>query len=108
MYISNMAIRSMPFGREWTSSAKNLENQLRARGIVLQDKLFYEYKMPGGDSQSDFMNKLIMEGFFNDFYSRHLGNILKDKNLNLADKINIFRYVRKIGRSKNKIGTVGK
>ena len=101
MYITTMAVQSLPFGREWGSSAKKLEDELKKRGIVLQDKLFYEYKMPGGLGQSDFMSKLIMDEFCNDFYSHHFGKVLLDKKLSFADKMKIFKYVQNM-RSKTK------
>ena len=45
MYIISKAIQSMPFGREWDSSAKKLEDELEKRGIKLSQKLYYKYKM---------------------------------------------------------------
>jgi len=93
MYIANMALGYLPFGRKWDSSAKKLEQGLLLRGIKLPQKLYYEYKLPGNITPSDFMNKLIIESFVNDFYSWFAGKILKDKNLTMKDKANIFKYV---------------
>ena len=93
MYISNMAIQSMPFGRKWGSSAKNLEDELKKRGIKIPYKLYYEYKMPGGVKPSDFMDKLIKEYLSAYFYSYFAGKILKDKKLTISDKAKIFKYV---------------
>lgn len=94
MYVSAMAISKMPFGREWDSSAKKLQEELRARGIKLPKKLFYEYKMPQNKSQKDFMDKIIIEYFCADFFkSGYAGEVLKDKKLTLSDKAKIFKYV---------------
>ena len=101
MYISNMAIRNMPFGRVWDSSAKNLEDELKKRGIKLQQKLYYEYKMPGQLKQNEFMDNLIMDYFVAYFHSWFAKDILKDKNLKILEKAKIFTYVWKT-RSKYK------
>jgi len=93
MYVANLAMLSMPFGREWNSSAKNLQDELQKRGIILPQKLYYEYKLPDGLGQVEFMNKLTMESFAHNFYSRFAGPILKDKDLSLAEKTKIFKYV---------------
>ena len=95
MYISAIAIGKMPFGRKWDSSAKNLEDVLRLRGIKLPQKLYYEYKMPKGNTQSSFMDKIIMEYFCTYFFKPggYAGEILKDKKLSLSEKAKIFQYV---------------
>ena len=95
MYISSMAINNMPFGREWDSSAKNLEDELLMRGIKLPQKLYYEYKMPGQVKQNEFMDNLIMEYFVAYFYSWFAKDVLKDKNLKMSEKAKIFTYVWK-------------
>ena len=94
MYIAKIAVGHLPFGGSvWNSSAKKLENILKERGIKLSQKLYYEYNLPDNLKPSEFMNKLIMEGFINDFYSGFAGKILKDKNLTMFDKAKIFKYV---------------
>ena len=94
MYIASVAVRHMPFGGDkWDSSAKNLEEELHKRGIDLH--LFYEYKVPGGGTQSNFMDKFVMERFIANFFKTggHAGEILKDKKLTMLDKAKIFKYV---------------
>ncbi len=95
MYISAIAMGKMPFGREWNSSAKELEDELRSRGIKLQKKLYYEYNMPKGITQSDFMDKIVMEYFCTYFLkpNGYAGEILKDKKLSLSEKAKIFKHV---------------
>jgi len=96
MYIGSVAVRHMPFGGDkWDSSAKKLQEELQMRGIKLPQKLFYEYKMPGGGTQGSFMNKFIMERFIANFFRTggHAGEILKDKKLTMRDKAKIFKYV---------------
>ena len=93
MHIAKMAVSALPFGLVWDSSAKNLENDLLVRGIKLPYKLFYEYKMPGGKTQSEFQNVLIMTEFFTNFYSNYAAKLLVDKNLSMSDKAKIFKYV---------------
>ena len=97
MYISTKAISRMPFGREWNSSSKNLEDELKKRGIKLSQNLYYKYKMPAGDTQADFMNKIIMEYFCTYFFKPYgyASEILKDKNLTMSAKAEIFKYVWK-------------
>ena len=97
MHIISMAISRMPFGREWDSSAKNLEDELKKRGIKLPQKLFYKYKMPVGNSQAGFMDKIIMEYFCTYFLKSYgyAGEVLKDKKLTMSDKAKIFKYVWK-------------
>jgi hypothetical protein len=92
LYIGKMAIWELPFGNsEWDSSAKKLEDALREHGIGM--KLYYEYKMPGGLSQSDFMNRLCLLEFFIKFYPRYAIKVLSDKKLTKTDKAKIFQYV---------------
>ena len=92
LYIAKMAVWELPYGdSEWNSSAKNLEDALRARGINF--KLYYQYKMPGGVSQSDFLIRLCMLEFFIKFYSKYAIKVLNDKNLTASDKTKIFQYV---------------
>lgn len=94
MHIANMAIGGLPFGGfAEHSGAKILEDTLKKRGVVLSRKLHYEYKLPGGMNRSDFMHKLVMENFVNNFYSQYAGKILSDKNLTIKDKANVFKYV---------------
>lgn len=101
MYISNLAIQNMPFGRVWDSSAKNLEDELKKRGIKLPRKLYYEYKMPGQLNPNEFMDNLIMDYFVSYFHSWFAKYVLKDKNLKISEKAKIFTYVWK-NRSKYK------
>ena len=92
-----MALSTLPFGNSvWDSSAQDLENILQNRGIKLSQKLYREYNLPHGDKPSDFMNRLAMEHFVNDFYSQFFGKILKDKNLTMSDKTKIFKHVWKL------------
>ena len=93
LYIANMAIVYTPFGLVWNSSAKKLEDDLLARGVNFPQKLYYEYKMPDGLSQKDFMDKLVMAEFFDKFYSRYAPKILVDRKLSMSDKAKIFGYV---------------
>jgi len=92
-YIKKMTLYYTPFGDRWYSSAKNLESELRARGIVLQQKLYYEYKLPNGDKPNEFMKKLIIESFLNDFYLFYARRVLKDKSLGFFGKLKVFMYV---------------
>jgi hypothetical protein len=104
MYISKMAIESMPFGREWNSSAKDLEKELQKRKIKIPYQLYYEYKLPNGYKPDDFMQHLIKEYFVNNFYSYFAGKILKDKELKISDKAKIFKYIwNSRGKYKNLI-----
>lgn len=94
MYIANMAIGGLPFGGFTEhSGAKILEDTLKKRGVILSQKLHYEYKLPDGMNRSDFMHKLVMENFVNNFYSQYAGKILTDKNLTIKDKADVFKYV---------------
>ena len=87
-----MAVWELPYGdSKWNSSAKDLEYALRVRGINL--KLYYEYKMPGGVSQSDFLIRLCMLRFFTKFYPKYAIKVLGDKNITKSDKAKIFQYV---------------
>ncbi len=93
LYIAKMAMYELPYGYEWNSSAKNLEDALLARGIVLPQKLYYKYKLPGGLSQPEFMNQLCLLQFFTKFYPKYAIKVLADKNLTASDKAKIFKYV---------------
>ena len=95
MYIINMAINNMPFGKTWDSSAKNLEEDLQKRGIKLPYKFYYEYKMPGEKKNGEFMDNLIMDYFVSYFHDWFAKDVLKDKNLTFSDKAKIFTYVWK-------------
>ena len=57
----------------WNSSAQKLEKALINHGIVLPQKLYYEYKFPGGLSNRDFHDQDILTGFCN-IYRRYLDN----------------------------------
>jgi hypothetical protein len=57
---------SYAYGREWDSSAKDLEQQLNKIGIN-NIKLFHKYKMPDNVTQADYMKKIALYGFFADF-----------------------------------------
>jgi len=103
-YMRDMAINNMPFGREWYSSAKNLEDALRARGIKLPQKLYYEYKMPGELQPGEFMDNLIMDYFVSYFHNWFAKDVLKDKNLTVVQKAKIFTYVWKTrGKYKDRL-----
>jgi hypothetical protein len=91
MYIAAMAISRMPFGREWDSSAKKLQEDLQKRGIKLP--LFYEYKMPFGNNQIGFMDKMIIDYFCSHFFQDYATQVLKDKKLKIGEKAKIFKYV---------------
>ena len=93
LYIAQMAVHELPFGGMWDSSAKKLEKELLARGVRLPYKLYYEYKMPGGVSQSEFMNQLCLLEFFTKFYPKYAVKVLADKKLTASDKAKIFKYV---------------
>ena len=101
MYIISKAIQSMPFGREWDSSAKKLEDELEKRGIKLSQKLYYKYKMPGELKPEEFMDSLIIDYFIAYFHSWFAKDVLKDKQLKMSEKAKIFTYVWK-NRSKYK------
>ncbi len=87
------AINWTPFGLVWDSSAKKLEDALLARGIKLPKKLYYEYRLPDGIKPSVFMNKLVMQYFVTNFFSRFAGSVLVDTKLSMSDKAKIFKYV---------------
>ena len=93
MYMVSKAVNWMPFGPVWDSSAKKLEDALRARGIKLPKKLYYEYRLPGGMKPSALMNKLVMQYFVTNFFSSFAGRVLADKKLSMSDKAKIFKYV---------------
>ena len=102
MYIAKMAIAYLPYGSGWDSSAKKLQNDLRARGIDI--KLYHEYKLPDVIKPADFMNNLIIEYFVNHFYSDFVLKILKDKKLTVSDRAKIFKYVwARRGETKRKM-----
>ena len=90
LYIAKMGMLETSYG-VFESSAKSLEDALRARGINL--KLYHQYKMPGGMSQNDFVIRLCTLEFFIKFYPKYAIKVLADKNLTASDKAKIFKYV---------------
>ena len=57
----------------WFSSAQRLENALKNHGIVLPQKLYYEYKFPGGLKNFEFHEQNItLTGFYNIYRSYFL------------------------------------
>lgn len=104
LYIMEMAYNSLPFGGDvWDSSAQNLENDLRACGIDIDKKLFYEYKLPGGMSHQEFQDHVAMSTFCNNFYGEFMSKVLHDKTLSMSEKMQITAWVWKMRREK-KVG----
>lgn len=102
-YIWNMAYNEMPYGkRVWNSSAKNLSDELRMRGINLDKKIFYKYKLPENMSNQEFMDVVTISYFVRDFYSRHMLHVLRDASLTLQEKMDVLRYVKKKRQCVNK------
>lgn len=68
----------------WDSSAQKLENALKKRGIILPQKLYYEYKFPGGLKNFEFDEKDTLTRFYN-IYRSYFINIasgsIKQKSL---------------------------
>ncbi len=99
-YIMDMAIKYLPFGgRKWDSSAQNLENILKYKGI--NKKLFYTYKLPYDMSPQDFQDKITMEYFCGQFYTCFASKVFHDKSLNISEKLQLARYVWEMRRNKN-------
>ena len=101
MYVATLALRHLPFGATWTSSAKNLSDDLARRAIVLHEKLYYEYKLPYGLKQSEFMQKYAIEFFCNNFFGQFSGHVIRDKKLTVRDKIDVIKYVLAMRRKKS-------
>lgn len=103
-YIMKKAYNSLPFGGSvWDSSAKNLENDLKMRGIDIKKKLFYEYKLPAGMSHQEFQDHVAISKFCNEFYSEFMPKVFGDKNLTMLEKMQIVGWVWKMRREK-KVG----
>ena len=102
-YLLKQAATVSPFGGvKWNSSAKNLDNELRRRGIDFDKKLFWEYKLPNAMSAQEFMDVLLLEFYFVKWFSNM--KIMRDKNLTIKQKIQIFAYrvsMKKRGIYKN-------
>lgn len=102
-YLLKQAATVSPFGGvKWNSSAKNLDNELRRRGIDFDKKLFWEYKLPNAMSAQEFMDVLLLEFYFVKWFSNM--KIMRDKNLTVKQKIKIFAYkvsMKKRGIYKN-------
>lgn len=96
----DMASRYLPFGgRKWDSSAQDLENILKSKGI--NKKLFYKYKMPDDMSPQEFQDKITMECFVKNFYSYFASRILRDKNITVSEKLQLTRYVLEMRHKKD-------
>lgn len=102
-YLLKQAATVSPFGGvKWNSSAKNLDDTLRRRGIDFDKKLFWEYKLPNAMSAQEFMDVLLLEFYFVKWFSNM--KIMQDKNLTVKQKIKIFAYkvlMKKRGIYKN-------
>ena len=68
----------------WDSSAQKLEKALIDHGIVFPQKLYYEYKFPGGLSNHDFHDQEMLTGFCN-IYRRYLTRSDEHKQQSLKD-----------------------
>lgn len=49
----------------WDSSAQKLEQALKDHGIILPQKLYYEYKFPGGLKNFEFEEQNVLTSFCN-------------------------------------------
>ena len=96
--IATLALNySYAYGEEWESSSKIMQDELTARGIT-DIKVFYEYKMPGGISQTAYMVKLAYYLLFVDFdlYNSHkdfitdFQNAIKDD----ATRLQVIDYIK--------------
>jgi hypothetical protein len=65
LLINNYLRNSIKDFGDWSSSAKELEEDLRHQGINLPDKLYHEYKFPNGMTNVEFYNLTvpIMAGY---------------------------------------------
>ncbi len=92
--------KSYAYGTEWYSSAKNLDDELKARGIT-DVKMYYEYKMPGGLAPADYMKKLALYTFYTDFdwlfpyYKEEFENYIPDEN----DRLQVINEIK--GKTKS-------
>ncbi len=101
-YIMDLAYKSLPFGGPvWDSSAQNLSEDLRNKGIKFNKKLFWNYKLPQGMKPQQFQDKIALEYFCKRFYSDFMSRVLSDKTLTGMERIQIVRYVWEMRRNKN-------
>ncbi|MBR4891893.1 MAG: hypothetical protein IKZ34_01790 [Alphaproteobacteria bacterium] len=64
--ISTFALKhSYAYGEEWYSSAKNLEEDLKKKGVNV--KIFHEYQMPEKKSQSEYLRRVALYDFYANF-----------------------------------------
>lgn len=68
MILTKLALKySYAYGtEEWQSSSKDLQDELVKRGIT-DIKVYYNYKMPGGVTQSRYMVELALYSLYVDF-----------------------------------------
>ena len=67
MKLAELALKySYAYGDKWYSSAKQLEQSLQNMGVN-NIKLYHEYKMPGGLSQSEYMKRMSLHDFYKNF-----------------------------------------
>ena len=84
LFFATIALQWSPFGQKWNSSAQNLENELKARGINI--KLYHKYKLPDGMSQDEFMKRIAILDFYADFSLLRAKDVFFTKGIRLRDK----------------------
>ncbi|MBO5833941.1 MAG: hypothetical protein J6R22_03230 [Alphaproteobacteria bacterium] len=78
IFLTKLALKYSPFGKEWYSGPKCFEDGLNAKGIKLPEHLYYQYKLPGNDKPELYMMKLALYSFFID-YDKYGYDICSDK-----------------------------
>lgn len=63
---------------KWGSSAKELEEKLKKLGIILPNKLYYEYKFPGNLQNFEFFEKTRVLHSFILIYENYLEEFMRD------------------------------
>ena len=84
---------------EWDSSAQNLENALRERGVNIPRKLYYEYKFPGDMKNFEIDRATLFIRVFPAVYENFLErfntvgtkiSLLRDQKTNPKNDLTVF------------------